>query len=97
MDSSHGAATCQPCLTSASASLQVSKQLEFRDLAHFSIKTNKATLLNTIRPADDDRGPGGLWEILPAAGNAGRDADHRGQSLLEQVRPSAPLKLKSLR
>lgn len=39
-----------------------------------------------FRSADNDRGPGGLWEILPAAGHAGRDADHRGKSLLEQVR-----------
>lgn len=39
-----------------------------------------------FRSADYDRGPGGLWEILPAAGHARRDADHRGESLLEQVR-----------
>lgn len=55
--------------------------------ASFSIKTNNLTFLNAIRPADDDCGPGGLWEILPAAGHAGRDADHQGESLLEQVRP----------
>lgn len=55
--------------------------------ASFSIETNNSIFLNTIRPADDDCGPGGLWEILPAAGHAGGDADHQGESLLEQVRP----------
>lgn len=43
-------------------------------------------LFNLFRSADDDRGPGGLWEILPAAGHAWRDAGHQGKSLLEQVR-----------
>lgn len=53
------------------------------------MKRNKLFIVfnnNFFRPADNDRGPGGLWEILAAAGHARRDADHRGKSLLEQVR-----------
>lgn len=37
------------------------------------------------RSVNDDRGSGGMWEILPAAGHAGRDAGDRWKSLLEQV------------
>lgn len=53
-------------------------------VGHQAVKQLYPNLVS--RSADNDRGPGGLWEILPAAGHAGRDADHRGKSLLEQVR-----------
>jgi len=43
-------------------------------------------LVSLLRSADHDCGPGGLWEILPAIGYAGGDADDQWKSLLEQVR-----------
>lgn len=40
----------------------------------------------SLRSADYDRGPGGLWEVVPAAGSSGRDAEGLWDCHLEQVR-----------
>lgn len=84
LDAKQQASFLQPVVPSQRAN-SLNSEISLPE-ASFSIKTNNSTFLN-IRPADDDCGPGGLWEILPAAGHARRDADHQGESLLEQVRP----------